>query len=221
MSFKINKVAGLSEVTHDLFNSMINNDNLVKSYVQSISPGVLGYKEGTSSVFISSLDSEDASDSDADTQEDPDWQNLLSITFLAKKFHVIKFTIIGSSITHVSTSNISTKFVHGANMRISTSYLDEPDPSNASAVPYRHVTSGGRISSNVSLEFGRMFGSQLCVAYDQPGSATASFFKNLPLIQSGVVTASLDIKKLQTPQRINCSSEEKLQFFVEDMGIYR
>jgi hypothetical protein len=218
MSFKINKVAGLSEVTHDLFNSMINNDNLVKSYVQSISPGVLGYEEEATSVSISSLDSADASASDADTQEDPDWHNLLSITFLAKKFHVIKFTIIGSSITHVSTSNISTKFVHGANMRISTSYLDQPDASN---VPYRHVTSGGRISSNVSLEFGRMFGSQLCVAYDEPSSDTASLFKNLPLIQSGVVTASLDIKKLQTPQRINCSSEEKLQFFVEDMGIYR
>ena len=218
MSFKNNKVKGLSEITHDLFNSMINNDNLIKSYAKTISPGVLGYEEASIPISISSIDSDDISSLSSDLQQDPDWQNLFSITFLAKKFHVIKFTIIGSSITHISTNNISTKFVHGANIRISTSYLDQPNITN---VPYRNVTSGGYIRPNIAFEFGRIYGSQICVAYDNPESTTASNFKNLSLIQSGVITASLDIKKLETPQRINCSSEEKFQFFVEDVGVYR
>jgi hypothetical protein len=220
LSFKNNKVGNLSEVSHELFSSMTMNDEIIKAYSELCAGGVLGYAEIESPLTVSAPDETTASASNPDQSEDPDWLNIFTLTFLAEEFHAIKFSIIGSTITHQALPQFDSGFQHAINMRINLNYLKLDDEESVNISPYRFVAPGAFVLKDKSYEFGKLYGTQVVLALSN-FTQNAEKFRNLTLMKSGVVKASLEIKKLRTNQVINASPDSKFQFFIEDMGVFK
>lgn len=227
MSYKNNIIGQNSEINHELFYSMARNDDLIKTYYEGSSYGILGWYESETSITVPVYDPE-AVEENIDSPEDsgdPEWFKIASIVATPGNERVIKFSIRGLSVMHESTSQISEVYKHALNARFSIQYPQDQDedetPSTKSFIPYRFVASGNFVSADNAREFGRIFGENICISTLEVDSPDVNIYRNYPLIRPSKSLINLEVKKLNVPQKLIINGESKFQVIIEDIGEWR
>jgi hypothetical protein len=220
-NFTYNEIGELTPISYEIFQSMKNNDNVVKSFAESTAKGVVFSSKQSSSITIPQIDQalvDSTGGSDAQIL-DPDWSIIQYVFINIEDFKMLRFSLTFPSITHQATptlNNVTPGFKHAANIRVRIIYSNGEDE----LVPVRFVAAGGYILAQTAYEFDGMMGSQVCLSMESLASLgkTSSDVKNFSIIKPGNVRMLLEVRKLDAVQVINASAEANLIFTIEDLG---
>lgn len=232
MIFKDINIGTNTEINKQLFYQMARNDDIIKLYYESCRAGVLGWTEIESSIYIPTrLTPEQIELGDLGEGEDPTWATIATLPLIMEDRRVIKITTSAFMNVHQATSGIATAYRPSLEIRYTFDYPEEfadevSAPKAITLIPYVYLSNGHFLIADRTREYGRIYAQNIAVSTNdfllaKSNATRIKKYQKYNLIKPGKSFLNVKVKKLDVPQNLFASGENKVQIMVEDCGAWR